>query len=56
MLAELPKDVPPGARAELAKEMASCPAQCEKESKPAEVKCLLAAKALADLEKCAEEE
>ena len=52
MLSTLPPQTPPAVREGVMKELAGCPADCAKESNPAEIKCLISATSMADLQKC----
>ena len=56
LMALLPAETPDADKAEVMKELASCPADCVKETSAAEAKCLAAAKTEADMEKCAGDE
>ena len=53
LMDSMPADLPPEVKAEAQKQLASCPAQCQAQSTPAQAKCIGAAKSPADMEKCA---
>ena len=52
MMAALPPETPTNVRDGAKKQLASCPADCAKESNPAEIKCLISATSMDDLQKC----
>jgi hypothetical protein len=52
MMSTLPPETPANMREGAMKELATCPADCAKESNPAEVKCLISATSMGDLQKC----
>lgn len=52
MMAALPPETPANVRDGAKKELASCPADCAKESNPAEIKCLISATSMDALQKC----
>jgi hypothetical protein len=56
LMAAMPADIPAEVKAGALKELASCPAECQKESTAAEAKCIGAAKSPEDMEKCAGDE
>ncbi len=53
LMASLPPETPAEVKAEAQKGLATCPAECQKESTAAEAKCIGAAKSPEDMEKCA---